>query len=202
MSKEIFKPAPSAGFNSAAASWEDHRAAFFKSLQESDRATMQTVLKKYPEAVDWQDPKGNTPLHTAFDKRDLDTFKFLLEKGANPNQQAQLTGLRKLFSVFPDPYILEKAVKTGEKPYIIPLLQYNAWQHNRTNGERAPKAVRFEITDLLKRADKIREEFLEQQRGNKPAAAPAPQPAATEGEQHLEVLKPAKVQRRAPNAPA
>lgn len=195
---------PTAPFNSAAASWEDHRAAFFKALQESDRGTMETVLKKYPEATNWQDAKGTPPLHTAFNKRDLDTFKFLLEKGADPNQQAQLTGLRAIFSAFDDPYILEKAVKAGEKPFIIPLLQHNAEQNYRTDGGKAPKAVRFEITDLLKRAGKIRAEFLEEKHLNASNPKPASQPAtaAAEAEQHLEVLKPAQVQRRVPNASA
>lgn len=189
-----------APFNGATASWEDHRAAFFKALKQSDRGTLETVLKKYPEAVNWQDAKGTPPLHTAFDKRDLDTFKFLLENGANPNQQAPLTGLRAIFSSNDYPNILEKAVKAGEKPYVVSLLQHEAEQ---TGAENAPKAVRFEFIDLLKRARKIREEFLAQQRDNKPAAAPAPQQsAAAEGEQHLKVLKPAQVQRRVPSAPA
>ncbi len=189
-------------FNSASASWEEHRTVFFQALKTSDRPVLEAVLKKYPEAVDWKDAKGCPPLHTAFAKRDLDTFKFLLEKGADPNQYEQLTGLRVFFNRygFDDPGILEKAVKHGEKDYIIPLLQHNAEQTYRTRSEKAPKEIRFEIEDLLKRGDKIRKEFLASTPAPAPAAAPAIQPPASAAE--IQLMKPAQVQRRAPNASA
>lgn len=196
-----------APFNSASATWEQHREVFFKALQESDRTTLATVLKKYPEAVEWYDAKGTPSLHTAFEKRDLETFKFLLENGADPRQQARITGLRVYFTEYTDPYILEKAIKAGEKDYIIPLLERNAGEgcmnHYRMNGRKAPKAIRFEIIDMLKRADTFHEEFRQQNRAKSKVqtqqASPAPgQTLAGE----VEVLKPAKVQRRVPGTPA
>ena len=188
-------------FNSASASWEDHRTAFFQALKANDRDTLETVLHKYPEAVDWKDAKGTPPLHTAFAQRDLDTFKFLLEKGADPNQQAQFAGLRAIFSSYPDPSILELSIKAGQKPYIIPLLQYNADQEDiRDHTYKPPRHIQFEIIDLLKRGGTIRKEFL--------AAPPAPAaqtpqaPASGNAATDIQVMKPAQVQRRTPNASA
>lgn len=191
-----------AGFNSASASWEDHRAAFFKALEQSDRQTLETVLKKYPEAVDWYDAKGTPPLHAAFDKRDIDTFRFLLEKGANPDQKAHLSGLRALFASYDDPSVIEKAIKAGEKSYIIALLQHNGRKNYRSPAYTAPKAVRFEIGDLLNRGEQIRAEFYAEKEAAK-SAPPVAAPATTAGPNNdIDIMKPAQVQRRTPNAAA
>lgn len=195
-----------ASFNSASATWEEHRSVFFKALQESDRAILETVIEKYPEAVNWRDEKGTPPLHAAFDKRDLDTFKYLLEKGADPSQQENLSGLRAFFSPYDDYYIIEKAIKAGEKDYIVPLLQQQ--DNLMRRNVRPPKEVRFEILDLLERARSIRTEYREQKRtialmqkmAAEQTAAPVAAPA-TEDSATIEVLKPAQVQRRVPGTP-
>ncbi len=188
----------SAPFNSASASWEEHRAVFFQALKASDRATLETVIQKYPEAVEWRDEKGTPPLHTAFDKRDLDTFKYLLEKGADARQQENLTGLRAFFAAYDDYYIIEKAIKAGEKDYIVPLLQQQDDLIRR--DVLPPKEVRFEILDLLERARSIRTEYREQKRTmalmQKMASQAAAPAARVEDDASIEVLKPAQVQRR------
>ena len=53
-------------FNSASASWEEHRTVFFQALKTSDRPVLEAVLKKYPEAVDWKDTKGCPPASHRF----------------------------------------------------------------------------------------------------------------------------------------
>lgn len=189
-------------FNSAAASWEEHREAFFQALQNSDIPTLQTVLTKYPEAVEWQNKRGERCLHLTFEKRDRETFLFLLKNGADPNQESCVHDLFNRFfavlagaSTLPTKYILQEAVIKGEKPFIIPLLQYGASEHY-ANGHDAPKNIRYEICDLLARAPKIRKEFQEEQKAAKATQKPpsSPAPAATNNSE-IEVLKPVKVRK-------
>jgi len=190
-------------FNSTSASWEEHRAAFFKAIENSDIPTLQTVLTKYPEAVEWQNQRGERPLHLAFEKRDRDTFLHLLQQGANPDQQSVIPQSlfyrfwQSIYGANPAEHILKETVKKGEKDYIIPLLQHGA-QTMYADTYLAPKDVRYEISDLLQRADKIRKEFLAEQKAAKapPSLAPAAAKpdAADNGE--IEVLKPVKVKNR------
>lgn len=196
-------------FNSASASWEDHRTAFFQAVKAGDKTTIETVVKKYPEAVEWEDAKGTPPLHVAFAKRDLDTFKFLLEKGAKPYQKVEFTGMRAFFSTIFDPSILEVAVKAGEKPYIVALLQRST--HPQYVRTYAPKNMQAEISDLLKRERQIRLDFLYPDpvpgaaaqvapAASTPAVQVEPKPAAAADD--IKVMKPAQIQRRTPNASA
>lgn len=187
-------------FNGASASWEEHRAAFFSALQNSDIQTLETVMTKYPEAVEWQNKQGERPLHLAFEKRDRDTFMYLLQKGANANQesvvQRPLVFKILLMEGNSSEYILDEAVQKGEKNFIIPLLQYGASEH-RARRYRAPKEIRYEISDLLDRADIIRKEFLADQKAQKHAQpTPAKAQSSPSGEQEIEVLKPVKVRNK------
>ena len=183
-------------FNSASATWEEHRAAFFEAIGNSDRQTLETVLEKYPEAVEWQDAKGRRPLQLSFEKRDLDTFLFLLDNKASPDQKSMPTGFFGFFSDYSELSILQSTVRKGEKPFIIPLLQRGAGT-NSVSGAWAPKKVRYEIDDLLKRAKKIEAEYVAEQKSG--ATAPTAQPATSKSTgqtSDIEVLKPLKVKNR------
>lgn len=181
-------------FNSASATWEEHRAAFFGAIQNNDSDTILTVLEKYPEAVEWQDKKGQRPLRLAFDNKNHSLFLLLLDNGASPNQESALKGWEKFVGGI-DKSILNSAIEKGAKDYIIPLLQYGASTHNAF-GLEAPKSVRYEIVDLLKRAEIIRKEFLASQKVVQPAQA-ASAAANPANEQEIEVLKPVKVKNKA-----
>lgn len=181
-------------FNSASATWEEHRSAFFNAIKNADIPTIESVLAKYPEAVEWQDQKGQRPLHLAFEQRDRDTFLYFLEKGANPDQTAPAsTFLGRVASDWDDLCILTKTVKKGEKDFVVPLLQHGA-STTSTYGWQAPKNIRYEMDDLLERADKIRAEFKASQ---KKSSAPALQAVTTpDASQEIEVLKPVKMKNR------
>lgn len=183
-------------FNSASATWEEHRTAFFEAIDNSDRQTIETVLLKYPEAVEWQDAKGRRPLHLSFEKRDLDTFLLLLDKNASPEQQSNRTGFWAAFAEFSDISILQSATRNGEKQFIIPLLQRGA-STSSVNGAWAPKKVRYEIDDLLKRAGKIAAEYAAQkQSAVTPPVTQTTTPQSIGQKTDIEVLKPVKVKNR------
>ncbi len=184
-------------FNSASASWEDHRAAFFGAIQNSDSDTILTVLKKYPEALEWQDKKGQKPLRLAFDNKDQALFLLLLDNGASPDQESALKGWEK-FMTRGTKSILNSAIEKGAKDYIIPLLQRGAYTYS-ADGMSAPKSVRYEIVDLLKRTDAIRKEFLadqQKQQTTPPAPAVVKSGQTDEQEIEIEVLKPIKVKNK------
>ena len=181
-------------FNSASATWEEHRVAFFNAIQQGDLQTLDTVVTKYPEAVEWQDQKGQRPLHLAFENNNRDVFVYLLEKKSDPNQQSpHLSAWKRFFSDGHEYSILQKSIFKGDKSYIIPLLQHGA-DARYSSGHGAPRDIRYEIDDLLKRADKIRAEFEVAQ---KKPAPPAPQAVTSANTpQEIEVLKPVKVKNR------
>lgn len=184
-------------FNSASATWEEHRAAFFEAIHSSDKKTLEAVLKKYPEAVEWQDKEGQRSLHLSFEKRDLDTFLFLLDNKASPDQGSPRKGFWASFMGHPrHSSILQNATKKGEKQFIIPLLQRGAATYD-VSGYMAPKKVRYEIDDLLNRAEKIAAEYAaEQKSAATPHATQIATPQNTGQKADIEVLKPVKVKNR------
>lgn len=184
-------------FNSASATWEDHRSTFFNALKNADIPTIESVLKKYPEAVEWQDQKGQRPLHLAFENNNLDVFVYLLENKASPDQQSPHgSALKRFFAGDVSHPILQKCIDRGDKSYIIPLLQHGA-EAQYSSGQGAPRDIRYEIDDLLKRADRIRAEFEAAQKNPAAFAAPAPQAVtAADNPQEIEVLKPVRMKNR------
>lgn len=184
-------------FNSASATWEEHRSAFFKAIRQGDMQTLDTVLTKYPEAVSWQDQKGQRPLHLAFENKNHDVFVYLLENKSDPNQESpEASGWKRFFSEGYSYSILQKAIFKGDKSYIMPLLQHGA-DTRFSSGQGAPRDIRYEIDDLLKRADRIRAEFEAAQKNPAAFAAPAPQAVtAADNPQEIEVLKPVRMKNR------
>lgn len=191
-------------FNSAVSTWDNYRSDFFKALQTGDKDAVTVVAARYPEAVNWSDKNGGAPLHIAFDKRDKDMFRHLLDLGAHPSQRQEYRSFESFFIKEPVEIICRAAYQ-GEKEYVHLLLAYGASGETYNNGikdGKIPAAVRYDILDMLAAAGRIRKEFKASLGKPAPQSAATPPVPATAAatQEHIDVLKPAKVQRRAANS--
>jgi hypothetical protein len=204
-------PAITPAFNSATATWEEHRHAFFSAIKAGDTGTVGIIAQKYPEAVGWRDKAGHASLHIAFARRDMAMFQHLLDLGAKTSQTQLYRNPTLLFLAKDSETILNVAARNGRKDFVTALLERGE-SDTYIQSERIPRAVRYEIIDLLEAAGRIRKDYLA--RNPSPlqmAAAVGALPAASlpdtampsvAPQSDINVLKPVHVQRRAPNAPA
>jgi ankyrin repeat protein len=95
--------------------WETDRENFFKAVRRDDLETVTVIAKKYPgECLKWKNKKGS-PLTVAQGSGSLKTFRFLLEQGADPNED-----LGKGWT------LLHYAVKNGRHDFAAALIDHRA----------------------------------------------------------------------------
>lgn len=61
------------------------RARFLTAADRNDFDTVKALAQKYPEAVKWQDDNGRTALQLACKFNQVETAKYLIERGADIN---------------------------------------------------------------------------------------------------------------------
>ncbi|MEZ0224321.1 MAG: ankyrin repeat domain-containing protein [Alphaproteobacteria bacterium] len=137
--------------------WEDAREVFFRAIKKENTALLDAVVKKYPEALEWQTDPG-TSLFIALNAGKITSFKHLVDLGADVNG-INGNGVG----------ILLLAARCGTKDFVEFLLERGATVDKRYVSE-ATRFDHHQVADLLKRADKIRAAWLAK---NPPPAPPA-----------------------------
>lgn len=163
------------------ATLEEEREKFFGAIHWSAKDALTAIVQKYPDALEWRNAESEKPLYIAMKNNRLDTFRFLIDLGADPNQR-DVT--RHYIGEAP---ILSVAGKEGKEEFVQLLLERGADPRARDKDGRTPETwttsslKNFAIADMILRGDQIRAEYLASQAAQ-PTPAPASVAATTPGE--------------------
>lgn len=166
--------------------WEEARLKFFSAIRRDDTATVERIAKKYPDALNWDDGRGPS-LFAALHAGSPKTFEKMLDLGVAPSLQ----GPEYTYLYTP---LMAAAGDYDNKAFVDILLARGA----KEIDEAIKWSDSHEMKDYLRLR---RSEILAAASAPAAAAAPATPPAASAAsatQDDVQVLKPAKVQRRAP----
>jgi hypothetical protein len=122
--------------------WKDARRDFFKAIRRQDTDRMSAIAAQYPEALEWENEDGS-PLFIAMNANKFKSFCKLADLGAKINNST----------------LIFTAAKDGKSNYVEYMLERGV--PSNSNAEIYARAYKhFEILDMLKRAPRIRQEFL------------------------------------------
>ncbi|MDE1151423.1 MAG: ankyrin repeat domain-containing protein [Micavibrio sp.] len=150
--------------------WTEERKQFFAAVGKNDRAMMDATLAKYPEALEWRTQQGTKPLYIALEKKNMDAFTYLLDRGASPDQP-ETYGEYQVLKMRP----LHIAASWGEHAFVRTLLERGADHAQRDAKKRTADQVAisekkdYELADMILRGPQLRAAWLAAQT---PVAAP------------------------------
>lgn len=167
--------------------WQEARLKFFSAIRRDDTVTLERIAKKYHDALTWDDGRGPS-LFAALHAGSPKTFEKMLDLGVSPSLQ------RPEYTYLYTP-LMAAAGDYDNKAFVDILLARGAKEIDEaikwSDSNEMKDYLRLRRTEILAAASAS---------AAPAAAAPATAPAsaASETRDDLEVLKPAKVQRRAP----
>jgi|GEM_PF-3055878 len=133
--------------------WQADRADFFRAIVKNDVPRLDGLIKKYgPEALNWEKSRQSC-LHYALRKNKLPAFTALLGHGADTGTKTRIDceyGPEHL-------NVMEHALYHFRDKFVYVMLQRGVttpFRYHRFHDE--------ETLDMIKRADKIRAEYLAQ----------------------------------------
>ena len=133
--------------------WQADRADFFRAISKNDTPKLDSIIRKYgAEALNWE-KNHQSCLHYALRKNKLVAFTALLDHGADTGQSAPIEG------EYGTEYlnVTEHALYRFRDKFVFTMLQRGittSFRYHRFHDE--------ETLDMIKRADKIRAEYLAQ----------------------------------------
>lgn len=143
--------------------WQADRADFFRAISKNDAPKLDSIIKKYgKEALDWEKSRQSC-LHYALRKNKLVAFTALLDHGADTGQKTRIEGEYGAEHL----NVMEHALYHFRDKFVYAMLQRGIttpFRYHRFHDE--------ETLDMIKRADKIRAEYLAQN-PDAPRHAPA-----------------------------
>jgi len=160
--------------------WEEDHRAFFKAIRKDDLEKITEIVGKYPgEALNWQDNKKKKCVHTAIRDSNVETLHHLIDLGADPNQVCVYQD--PTYSMIDSPvnvYALNIALYCNKGDMVYALLERGAQAQRYSSYDFEFKSKRGDINDMLKRADKIRANYLKHKEteGKPPEPKPEPPP--------------------------
>ncbi|MBI1216574.1 MAG: hypothetical protein GC185_12250 [Alphaproteobacteria bacterium] len=166
MSRDYFKSLKSVFSRAARDPWEADRNTFFRAVKKDDLATVMDIAGKYPrECVKWESRKGS-PLTVAQDSGSLNVFRFLLDSGADANEN---TGN--------DWTPLLRAVKKGRHDFALALMEKGADLNAKVMTKCKEECFDYyyyydtPLTLAVKKSDKVMVRML-LERGASPTLSP------------------------------
>lgn len=171
--------------------WEEARLKYFSAIKRDDPATIERLAKKYPDALTWDDGRGQS-LFAAINANSVKAFEKMLDLGVSPDLPESTDG----FGITALAYTSRFSDRA--KPFIDILMARGATKVDEAlfYGQSMDYEGAKEVVDYIRYRDTER-----QKAPTAIAVPPAPAAAspASNTQQDLTVLKPAKVQRRVPN---
>ncbi len=172
--------------------WEEARLKYFSAIKRDDPATIERLAKKYPDALTWDDGHGQS-LFAAINANSVKAFEKMLDLGVSPDLPESTDG----FGITALAYTSRFSGRA--KPFIDILMARGATKVDEAlfYGQSMDYEGAKEVVDYIR--------YRNTERQKAPTAiavsppAPAAAPPASNTQQDLTVLKPAKVQRRVPN---
>lgn len=165
--------------------WEEARLKFFSAIRRDDPATVERIAQKYADAMTWENGKGPS-LFAALNARSTKTFEKMLDLGVDADLQSPN------YTYLYTP-LIHAAGDSSNKAFVDILFARGV--------KHIDEAIKWSHSHEMKDYLRLRKAEIEKQNaspGSTPAAAAAAPASTTQDD--VDVLKPAKVQRRTPNS--
>lgn len=142
---------------------EEIHADFFKAIKREKLQDIEKIIVAHPEAMNWKTSKGQSALHYAMFEGCLESFKYLLEKGAPQGIEYECSYVTD--SSYRRLDVFNAACYRRKKDFVFAYLERNSVYYGSLKEAAHKEGVKSpDIRSYLENAAQIYRDYQEEQK--------------------------------------